>query len=139
MNPAEMVPGVRYGTRLKDGPVRFTFDGRIYEGRQGDTAASALLANGVVWFGRSVKSRRLRGVMTAGPEEPCALLTVGEYPNVVPNVPATECVLHDGMVLRSQNRWPSLAFDFGTVEETKRKEEVLVSFSRKKQGICGRI
>ena len=115
MNPAEMVPGVRYGTRLKDGVVRFIFDGRTYEGRQGDTAASALLANGVVWFGRSVKSRRLRGVMTAGPEEPCALLTVGEYPNVVPNVPATECLLHDGMVLRSQNRWPSLAFDFASL------------------------
>jgi len=110
-----MVPGVRYGVRLKPGTVRFTFDGRSYEGRQGDTAASALLANGVVWFGRSVKSRRLRGVMTAGPEEPCALLTVGEYPNLVPNVPATECVLQEGMVLRSQNRWPSLAFDFASL------------------------
>ena len=27
MNPAEMVPGVRYGTRLKDGVVRFVVKG----------------------------------------------------------------------------------------------------------------
>ena len=65
-----------------DQPLTFTFDGRRFEAQQGDTAASALLANGVRLMGRSVKARRLRGVLTAGPEEPNALLTVGDGPDV---------------------------------------------------------
>ena len=34
-------------------PLRFVFDGKPYTGFQGDTLASALLANGVVLVGRS--------------------------------------------------------------------------------------
>ena len=101
----------RKGTRLSGGSLRFTFDGRALTGQVGDTAASALLAAGVRAMGRSVKYRRLRGVMTAGPEEPNALLTVGTDPSNVPNVPATQVKLTEGMVLRSQNRWPGLRFD----------------------------
>jgi methylglutamate dehydrogenase subunit C len=102
---------VRRGTRLKVGAIRFSYDGRVYPGQSGDTAASALLANGVRHFGRSVKYRRLRGVLAAGPEEPNGLLTVGRRPAVIPNVPAPQLVLHDGHVLRSQNRWPTLSRD----------------------------
>jgi glycine cleavage system aminomethyltransferase T/NADPH-dependent 2,4-dienoyl-CoA reductase/sulfur reductase-like enzyme len=105
----------RYGTRLGPGAFTFTFDGQEYCAREGDTAASALLAHGVRWFGRSVKSRRLRGVFTGGAEEPSALLTVGVDPLVVPNVPATQLVLQPGMVLRSQNRWPSLRYDLASL------------------------
>ena len=101
----------RRGSRLGSALVRFTFDGREYVGRDGDTAASALLAAGVQSFGRSMKYRRLRGVMAAGPEEPNALLTVGVRPSVVPNVPASTLCIRDGLVLRSQNRWPSLRWD----------------------------
>ena len=101
----------RKGTRVTADTVRFTFDGRRFTAQVGDTAASALLAAGVTAMGRSVKYRRLRGVMTAGPEEPNALLTVGEAPAHVPNVPATQLKLTEGMVLRTQNRWPSLWFD----------------------------
>jgi sarcosine oxidase subunit alpha len=106
---------LRRGTRVKAGTVRFRYDGREYLGQPGDTAASALLANGVRHFGRSVKYRRLRGVLAAGPEEPNGLFTVGIRPAIVPNVPAPQLVLEEGHVLCSQNRWPSLALDVASL------------------------
>jgi methylglutamate dehydrogenase subunit C len=105
----------RRGTRLGDQPVRFTFDGREYRGQLGDTAASALLAAGVRTMGRSVKYRRLRGVLTAGPEEPNALFTVGTAPAVIPNVVAPQLAITDGLALRSQNRWPTLHHDLASL------------------------
>jgi len=91
--------------------VSFRFDGRVYEGRRGDTLASALLANGVTVVGRSFKYHRRRGIYTAGPEEPSALVTIiGPYGRE-PNRPATVTPLDEGLVVESQNRWPSLAFD----------------------------
>jgi heterotetrameric sarcosine oxidase alpha subunit len=115
MTTAVHQPLIRRGSRLTEQRLTFTFDGRRFEAQQGDTAASALLANGVRLMGRSVKARRLRGVLTAGPEEPNALLTVGDGPDVIPNVPATQLVLRDGLVLRSQNRWPSLRYDVASL------------------------
>jgi len=105
----------RVGVRLQAGPVRFSFDGREYTGQRGDTAASALLAHGVRLLGRSVKYRRPRGLLAAGPEEPNALLTVGTTPMIIPNVPASQLVLSDGLVLHSQNRWPSLRYDLASL------------------------
>jgi heterotetrameric sarcosine oxidase alpha subunit len=115
MTTAVREPLTRRGSRVTDQRLAFTFDGRQFVAQQGDTAASALLANGVRLTGRSVKARRLRGVLTAGPEEPNALLTVGAGPDVIPNVPATQLVLRDGLVLRSQNRWPSLRYDVASL------------------------
>lgn len=106
-----MSAGTRRGTRLSDQPVRFSFDGRDYLGQVGDSASSALLAAGVRAMGRSIKYRRLRGVLTAGPEEPNALFTVGTAPAVIPNVAAPQLAITDGLVLRSQNRWPTLRYD----------------------------
>ena len=91
--------------------MRFSFDGRPFVGQCGDTLASALLAHRVMLLGRSVKYRRPRGLLAVGPEEPNALVTVGETPTVIPNVPAPQLVLRDGLIARSQNRWPSLRFD----------------------------
>jgi sarcosine oxidase subunit alpha len=105
----------RRGTRLEAGSLSFTFDGRHYVGQPGDTAASALLANGVRLMGRSVKYRRPRGLLGAGPEEPNALFGVGEPPHQIPNVPATQLALRAGLTLRSQNRWPSLRFDLASL------------------------
>ena len=105
----------RRGTRVGDRPVRFTFDGREYLGQAGDTAASALLAAGVRAIGRSIKYRRLRGALTAGPEEPNALLTVGTAPAVIPNVVAPQLELTDGLVLRSQNCWPTIQYDLASL------------------------
>src|SRR5262245_19910989 len=84
--------------------TRFTFDGRPYTGHPGDTVASALLANGVMLFGRSFKYHRPRGVLTAGVNEPNALVTVLEGKVGEPNIPATLLEIHDGLTVVSQNR-----------------------------------
>jgi sarcosine oxidase, subunit alpha len=98
--------------------ISFTFDGKRLEGLTGDTLASALLANGIHLVGRSFKYHRPRGIMTMGSEEPNALMRVGADPSHhTPNTRATEIELHDGLVANSQNRWPSLRYDFGAVTD----------------------
>jgi sarcosine oxidase subunit alpha len=97
--------------------VGFRFDGRDYTGFEGDTLASALLSGGVRLFGRSFKYHRPRGVMTAGSEEPNALVTVGLGAAQVPNVRATVQEIYSGLEARSQNRWPTLSFDLMAVND----------------------
>jgi sarcosine oxidase subunit alpha len=97
-------------------PLEFSFDGRRYTGCRGDTLASALLANGVHLVGRSFKYHRPRGIMSAGSEEPNALVTIDRGAGrITPNLRATQLELHEGMRARSQNRFPSLAWDLGSV------------------------
>lgn len=106
------------GRVARDRTIRFTFDGKTYEGLQGDTLASALLANGVHLVGRSFKYHRPRGIMTAGPEEPSALVTVRrDEARSTPNLCATQVELYDGLCAVSQNRWPSLRLDLGRLAE----------------------
>ncbi len=100
-----------------DRPVRFTFDGIAMRGLAGDTLASALLANGIRLVGRSFKYHRPRGVVTAGPEEPCALVDLIGADGREPNRLATTLALHEGLNVRSQNCWPSLRFDAGAVND----------------------
>ena len=95
--------------------LSFRFDGRRYTGHPGDTLASALLANGVRLFARSFKYHRPRGLMTAGAEEPNALVLLEPGPFAEPNLRATEIELYDGLTAESVNRWPSLRFDLGAV------------------------
>ena len=98
--------------------VRFSFDGRSYEGLEGDTLASALIANGVHLVGRSFKYRRPRGFLSAGAEEPNALVGIHrDGARRTPNVRATVQELYDGLAAVSQNRWPSLGFDIGAVND----------------------
>ncbi|MDB5568519.1 MAG: sarcosine oxidase subunit alpha [Tardiphaga sp.] len=98
--------------------IRFTFDGKSYQGFEGDTLASALLANGVHLVGRSFKYHRPRGIVTAGSDEPNALVGVGvDDAHYTPNLRATQVEIYDGLVAESQNRWPSLNFDVGAVNE----------------------
>ena len=101
--------------RLK--PLRFTFDGASYEGLQGDTLASALLANGVHLVGRSFKYHRPRGILSAGSDEPNALVGIGSEPRYTPNLRATQVELYDGLSAVSQNRWPSLKRDFAAIND----------------------
>jgi heterotetrameric sarcosine oxidase alpha subunit/heterotetrameric sarcosine oxidase gamma subunit len=103
------------GAIRRDQPVSFTFDGKSYSGYAGDTLASALLASGVKRVGRSFKYHRPRGVLTAGSEEPNALVELRTGPRREPNTRATVIELFDGLEARSQNRWPSLTCDFGAV------------------------
>jgi sarcosine oxidase subunit alpha len=95
--------------------LTFTFDGKTYKGLDGDTLASALLANDQVLMARSFKYHRPRGPVTAGSSEPNALLTIGSGPRAEPNSRATTAELYDGLTAVSQNRWPSLKTDFGAV------------------------
>jgi len=94
-------------------PVAFSFDGRSYEGCAGDTLASALLANGRHLVGRSIRRHRPRGIVSAGPDEPNALVQAGSGPNTLPDRLATELDLYPGLSARSVNRWPSLELDVG--------------------------
>jgi sarcosine oxidase subunit alpha len=99
-------------------PLVFTFDGLDYQGYAGDTLASALIANGLHLIGRSFKYHRPRGILSAGAEEPNALVSVERGPGrMTPNLRATQIELYDGLRASSQNRWPSLKFDLGAVNE----------------------
>jgi sarcosine oxidase subunit alpha len=99
-------------------PVTFRFDGRSYTGLVGDTLASALLAHGVHLLGRSFKYHRPRGIMTAGSDEPNALVTVSrDAGRTAPNLRATQVELYEGLSAISQNRFPSLHFDIGAIND----------------------
>ena len=95
--------------------ISFSFDGKVYTAQEGDTLAAALLRNGIGLVGRSFKYHRPRGIMTAGVEEPNALVTVGEGGRTEPNTRATDVFVYEGLVAKSQNRWPNLSFDIGSV------------------------
>jgi sarcosine oxidase subunit alpha len=98
--------------------LTFRFDGKTYSGVQGDTLASALLANGVHLVGRSFKYHRPRGIMTAGSDEPNALVTVRrDAARTTPNLRATQVELYEGLEAISQNRFPSLSFDVGAIND----------------------
>ena len=105
------------GGRLlnKDVPLNFTFNGRKMQGYEGDTLASALMANNQMLMGRSFKYHRPRGVVSSGAEEPNALINMGEGTRFEPNQRATTTELFDGLVAESQNHWPSLEFDIGAI------------------------
>lgn len=106
---------LRSGRRITSETFEFLFDDKRYTAQRGDTAAAALTAAGVRAVGRSIKYRRLRGLIACGPEEPNALLTVGDTPAGIPNVPATVVRVEPGMRLYSQNRWPSLRLDVASL------------------------
>ena len=105
------------GGRLlnKDVPLNFTFNGRKMQGYEGDTLASALMANNQMLMGRSFKYHRPRGVVSSGAEEPNALINMGEGTRFEPNQRATTTELFDGLVAESQNHWPRLEFDIGAI------------------------
>ncbi len=106
------------GRIRRDRPIPFSFDGKLYTGCEGDTLASALLANGVHLLGRSFKYHRPRGILSAGSEEPNALVTVDRGAGrVTPNLRATQIELYEGLRATSQNRFPSLGFDLGAVND----------------------
>lgn len=97
--------------------LEFTFDGKRLSGHPGDTLASALLANGEVLVGRSFKYHRPRGIVSAGIEEPNALVEIGSGARRDPNVRATVQELHNGLVARSQNWRGSLRHDLMAIND----------------------
>jgi sarcosine oxidase subunit alpha len=101
----------------RNSPVTFTFDGVRHVGFAGDTLASALLADDVRMVARSFKYHRPRGILTAGSEEPNALMTIGTGAGREPNVRATVQEIFEGMEARSQSNWPSLDLDLMAVND----------------------
>jgi sarcosine oxidase subunit alpha len=93
--------------------LSFRWNGRRIYACAGDTIASALLAEDVAIAGRGMKYHRPRGVLSAGVEEPNALVTLGRGATLEPNVRATMVPVRDGLEVRSQNAWPALGFDLG--------------------------
>ncbi len=114
MSPRRTTSGGRID---RDKTVSFTFDGKRYSGHPGDTLASALLANGVSLFGRSFKYHRPRGVLSAGFDEPNALVTILRGEVREPNIQATTQEIYEGLVAESQNRFPSLEWDLHAVNQ----------------------
>jgi len=111
-------------TRLKNNKnidtnqkISFYFDGKKYFGYKGDTLASALLANNVHLIGRSFKYHRPRGFLSAGVEEPNGIFQLENDNLTEPNRRATEVLLYEGLTATSQNRWPSIKFDFGAIND----------------------
>jgi sarcosine oxidase subunit alpha len=97
-------------------PVRFRFNGKYYTGFDGDTLASALLANGVRLTARSYKYHRPRGIIGAGYEEPASLVELmGD--EAAGNQSITTVPIRDGLVARSVNCWPSANFDVMAVTQ----------------------
>ena len=97
--------------------VDFTFNGKTMRGLDGDTLASALLANDQMLVGRSFKYHRPRGIVASGPEEPNALVHLGSDAQFEPNQRVTTTELFAGLQASSQNHWPSLEFDVGAINK----------------------
>lgn len=95
--------------------INFSFDGKNYKGYQGDTLASALLANGVDIVGRSFKYSRARGIAGHGSEEPNAVIQLGTGASTIPNVRATQQELYAGLVANPVAGWPNVNFDLMAV------------------------
>jgi len=95
--------------------VTVTFNGRNYKGFEGDTLASALLANDQMLVGRSFKYHRPRGIVASGAEEPNGLVNLGQGGGFEPNARVTTTEVFEGLTAESQNHWPSLEFDVGAI------------------------
>jgi len=95
--------------------ISFKFNGKKYFGYEGDTLASALIANGVHLVGRSFKYHRPRGFFGAGVDEPYAIVQMNRNNEVDPNVRATEQELFEGLEAKSVNCWPNVDFDIGAI------------------------
>ncbi|MGB2238180.1 MAG: 2Fe-2S iron-sulfur cluster-binding protein [Pseudomonadales bacterium] len=98
--------------------LNFTFNGQKLTGLEGDTLASALLANGIRLVGRSFKLRRPRGIMAAGAEEANAIMQIGSGDRAIPNPRATQVQLFEGLEARTTKGWPSVKFDLGAINDT---------------------
>ncbi len=107
--------------------ISFKFNGKTYYGFKGDTLASALISNNIHLVGRSFKYHRPRGIMTAGSEEPNAIVQLGSDKALTePNVRATEVEIYEGLEATSQNCWPSVNFDIGGINNILSPRRVLL-------------
>ncbi|MFJ4142951.1 2Fe-2S iron-sulfur cluster-binding protein [Pseudomonas sp. NPDC089734] len=80
-------------------PLTFSFDGKTYQGLQGDSIASALLANGRFLLSRSFKYHRPRGPLTMAGQDANTLIQLPREPNVLADTHALE----NGLQVTGQN------------------------------------
>ncbi|MFT5573061.1 MAG: heterotetrameric sarcosine oxidase alpha subunit [Cryomorphaceae bacterium] len=99
----------------RNAPIDFTWDGMSLSAFEGDTLASALMANNQTILSRSFKYHRPRGIMSCGVEESGAIVTLGQGDRQDPNVKATTQELFDGLLARGQNAWPNVRHDVGAI------------------------
>ena len=99
----------------RDKAISFTWDNKKYFGYEGDSLASALLANDIKIVGRSFKYHRPRGTMSCGVEESGAVVTIGSESKTDPNVRATTQELYSKLVAKGQNAFPNVNFDLGGI------------------------
>ncbi|PPR15334.1 MAG: Sarcosine oxidase subunit alpha, partial [Alphaproteobacteria bacterium MarineAlpha9_Bin7] len=114
MSQTNRIPG---GLIERNRTLNFKFNRRNFEGHPGDTLASALLANGQQLIGRSFKYHRPRGIVSAGSEEPNALVQLRRGAHQEPNTRATEIELFEGLEATSQNHLGPLKYDFMAVND----------------------
>ena len=106
-----------FGKINRNRVISFSWNQKKYFGYEGDSLASAMLANNIKVVGRSFKYHRPRGIMSCGVEESGALLTIGEGDKRDPNVRATTQELYEGLVASGQNAFPSVNFDLASVSD----------------------
>ena len=99
----------------QDETISFFWNNKKLKARKGDSISSALLSNKFQIIGRSFKYHRARGVTSAGVEEAGALVTTGKGAYTEPNVRASTTELSEGLFVYSQNAWPSVRFDIGSI------------------------
>ena len=106
-----------FGKINRDKVISFTWENKNYFGYDGDSIASALLANNIKIVGRSFKYHRPRGIYTAGSEEPNGIVQLETKEYTEPNRRVTEVQIYDGLKAFSQNNWPSVKFDAGAIND----------------------
>ena len=107
-NSKGRIAGPDYGLFIdRSKPLTFTFDGKLFNGFQGDVIASALFAEGQSLLSRSFKYHRPRGLLTLAGHDANTLVQVAEEPNVR----ADRHALTDGTAVKSINRLGTLDFD----------------------------
>ena len=104
-----------FGKINREKVISFSWENKNYFGYDGDSLASALLANNIQIIGRSFKYHRPRGIMSCGVEESGGLVTVGTNNRKDPNVRVTTQELYQGLIANGQNAFPSVNFDFGEI------------------------
>jgi sarcosine oxidase subunit alpha len=87
--------------------LRFTFEGRDFQGYEGDTITSALAAAGVDFMARSFKYHRPRGILSFANHDSNTLFQIDGVPNVRGDI----TLLRNGMSVSAQNTFGGLARD----------------------------
>ena len=127
-----------YGGKVnREKPINFVFNGKSYIGYQGDTLASALLANDVHLIGRSFKYHRARGILTAGSEEPNAIVQLGLGARTEPNIRATEIVVLDDALASVDNKTAARIID--EMRERSNKTILMISHQLSVAATCDRV